>query len=59
MLSFTNWYSSYNQIKMSTLDASKTVSTTKICNIYYKLMLFSLKNYSDTYQRVMHIMFVE
>ena len=50
MFSFMDGYSGYNQIRMATGDAEKTVFRTPIGNFYYTMMPFSLKNEGATYQ---------
>ena len=50
-------FSGYNQIRMSTKDAEKTVFRTPIGNFYYTVMPFGLKNAGATYQRTMTAMF--
>ena len=50
-------FSGYNQIRMSTKDAEKTVFRTPIGNFYYTVMPFGLKNAGATYQRTMIAMF--
>ena len=57
MFSFMDGFSGYNQIRMSTKDAEKTVFRTPISNFYYTVMPFGLKNACATYQRTMTAMF--
>uniref|UniRef100_A0A2N9I1I7 Integrase catalytic domain-containing protein n=1 Tax=Fagus sylvatica TaxID=28930 RepID=A0A2N9I1I7_FAGSY len=57
MFSFMEGFSGYNQIRMSTKDAEKTVFRTSIGNFYYTVMPFGLKNAGATYQRTMTAMF--
>jgi hypothetical protein len=57
MFSFLDGFSGYNQIRMSTKDAEKTVFRTPIDNFYYTVMPFGLKNAGVTYQRTMTAMF--
>jgi hypothetical protein len=57
MFSFIDGFSGYNQIRMSTRDAEKTVFRTLIGNYYYTVMPFGLKNAGATYQRTMTAMF--
>jgi hypothetical protein len=57
MFSFMDGFSGYNQIRMSTKDAEKTVFRTPIGNFYYTVMSFGLKNAGTTYQRTMTSMF--
>jgi hypothetical protein len=57
MFSFMDEFSGYNQIRMSTKDAEKTVFRTPIGNFYYTVMPFGLKNVGATYQRTMTAMF--
>ncbi|MCI76437.1 retrovirus-related pol polyprotein, partial [Trifolium medium] len=52
-------YSGYNQIKMNPLDAPHTSFMTNICNYFYNVMPFGLKNARATYQRLMDRVFVE
>jgi len=55
--SFMDEFSSYNQIKMSKEDKSKTAFTTHWGTYAYDFMPFGLKNASTTYQRVMVTLF--
>jgi hypothetical protein len=55
--SFIDGFNGYNQIRMSTKDAAKTVFHTPIGNFYYTVMPFGLKNAGATYQRTMTAMF--
>ena len=57
ILSFLNAYSGYNQIRMYPPDESKTTFIMKDANFYYKVMPFSLKNVSATYQRLIDKVF--
>jgi hypothetical protein len=57
MFSFMDGFSGYNQIRMSTKDAEKTVFRTPIGNFYYTVMPFGLKHAGATYQRTMTAMF--
>ena len=57
VLSFLDVYSGYNQIQMYTLEEEKTTFIIKDANFYYKVMPFSLKNASATYQRLMNQVF--
>lgn len=43
LLSFMGVYSGYNEFKMSSYDASKTLVMANNFNYYYKVMLFGLK----------------
>uniref|UniRef100_A0A2N9EDF9 Integrase catalytic domain-containing protein n=1 Tax=Fagus sylvatica TaxID=28930 RepID=A0A2N9EDF9_FAGSY len=53
MFSVMDGFSGYNQIRMSTKNAEKTVFRTPIGNFYYTVMPFGLKNAGATYQRTM------
>ena len=57
MFSFMDGYSKYNQIRIATRDAKKTVFRTPIENFYYTVMPFDLKNAGVTYQRTMTAIF--
>ena len=52
LLSFMDGFSGYNQIKMAPKDMEKTSFITSWGTYCYKVMPFSLKNASATYQRV-------
>ena len=43
MFSFMDGFNDYNQIKMSSRDATKTAFQTLIGNFYYTIMPFGLK----------------
>ena len=53
LLSFLDAYSSYNQIKMHSLDEDKTTFMEGMTNYCYRVMPFGLKNAGATYQRLM------
>lgn len=57
MLSFMDGFSGYNQIKMSSRDATKIAFRTSYGNFYYTVMPFGLKNAGATYQRAMTAIF--
>ena len=57
MFSFMDGFSGYNQIRMAPRDAKKTAFRTPICNFYYTVIPFGLKNTSATYQRTMTAIF--
>ena len=57
MFSFMDGFSGYNQIRMSSKDATKTAFRTPIGNFHYTVMPFSLKNAGATYQRAMTAIF--
>ena len=57
MFSFMDGFCGYNQIRMAPKDAEKTAFKTPICNFYYIVMLFRLKNAGTTYQRTMMVIF--
>ena len=57
MFSFMDGFSSYNQIRMSSKDATKTAFQTLIDNFHYTVMPFNLKNAGATYQRAMTAIF--
>jgi hypothetical protein len=59
MLSFTDAYSGYNQIKMNPTDAPHTTFMTNTRNYFYNVMPFGLKNVGATYQRLMDRVFSE
>ena len=59
LLSFTNAFSSYNQIRMHKADQEKTSFVTSQGLFYYKVMPFGLKNAGTTYQRIMNKMFAQ
>ena len=50
-------FSGYNQIKIDKADQEKTLFVTSQGLFCYKVMPFSLKNASATYQRLMNKMF--
>jgi len=52
-------FSGYNQIRMSSRDATKTAFQTPIGNFYYTVMPFGLKNTRATYQRDMTAIFYD
>ena len=52
-ISFLDAFQGYHQIPLATDDQEKTAFVTPIENYHYKVMLFSLKNASSTYQRMM------
>ena len=58
VLSFMDAFSGYNQIRMHKGDQEKTSFVTSQGLFCYKVMPFSLKNASATYQRLMNKMFV-
>ncbi|GAU45985.1 hypothetical protein TSUD_401250 [Trifolium subterraneum] len=58
-LSFMDAYSGYNQIKMHPMDAQHTAFMSNICNYFYNVMPFGLKNAGATYQRLIDRVFVE
>ena len=57
LFSFTDGFSSYNQIKMVPKDMEKTTFVTLWGVFYYKVMSFRLKNFEATYQRAMVALF--
>lgn len=57
MMLFMDWFSSYNQIKMSMEDQEMIAFTTPWGTVYYKVMPFGLKNIEATYQRAMIALF--
>ena len=57
LLSFMDAFSGYNQIRMHEDDQEKTSFVTSQGLFCYRVMLFSLKNASATYQRLMNKMF--
>ena len=57
LLSFMDAFSGYNQIRMHKTDQEKTSFVTSQGLFCYKVMPFSLKNASATYQRLMNKMF--
>jgi len=57
LLNFMDAFSGYNQIKLDEADQEKTSFVTSQGLFYYKVMPFSLKNTSATYQRLMSKMF--
>ena len=57
LLSFTDAFSGYNQIKMNEEDQDKTSFITSQGLFFYKVMPFELKNAWATYQRLMNKMF--
>ena len=57
LLSLMDVFSGYNQIKMDEADQEKTSFVTSKGILCYKVMLFSLKNASATYQRLITKMF--
>ena len=57
MFSFMDGFNGYNQIKIAPKDAEKTAFRTAICNFYYTVMPFRLKNASATYQQTMTAIF--
>ena len=52
LMSFTDGFSEYNQIKMALKDMTKTTFTTEWGIYCYTVMLFGLKNVGATYQRM-------
>ena len=59
LLSFMDAFSGYNQIQMHEDDQEKTSFITSQGLFCYKVMLFSLKNASTTYQRLINKMFAQ
>lgn len=57
MLSFTDAYSEYNQIRMDAFDTPKTTFILNHGNYYHNVMPFDLKNADATYQWLMDVMF--
>ena len=57
LLSFTDAFSGYNQIKMEEVNQEKTSFVTSQGLFCYKLMPFGLKNTGATYQRLINKMF--
>ena len=57
LLSFTDAFSGYNQIKMNEDDQERTSFVTSQGLFCYKVMPFELKNARATYQRLMNKMF--
>ena len=57
LLSFIDVYSSYNQIKIHSLDDKKMTFIIESTNYCYKVMSFRLKNTGATYQRLMNKIF--
>ena len=57
LLSFMDFFSSYNQIKMDEADQEKTSFITSQGLFCYKVMPFGLKNARATYQRLVNHMF--
>ena len=57
MFSFMDGFSGYNQIKMTPKIAEKTAFRTPMCNFYYTVMPFGLKNAGATYQQAMTAIF--
>ena len=57
LLSFMDAFSGYNQIRMDEADQEKTSFVTSQGLFCYKVMPFSLKSASATYQRLMNKMF--
>ena len=57
LLSFMDAFAGYNQIKMDEVDQEQTSFVTSQGLFCYKVMSFSLKNRSTTYQRLMNKMF--
>ena len=57
LLTFTDAFSGYNQIKMAKEDQEKTAFITSQGLYYYKVMPFELKNAWATYQRLVNKMF--
>ena len=59
LLSFMDAFSGHNQIRMHETDQEKTSFVTSQDPFCYKVMLFSLKIASATYQRLMNKMFAQ
>ena len=59
LLSFMDAFSRYNQIRMHEADQEKTSFVTSQGLFSYKMMPFSLKNTSVTYQKLMNKMFAQ
>ena len=57
LLSFTDAFSSYNQVRMDEADQEKTSFVTSQGLFCYKVMPFRLKNAGATYQRLVNHMF--
>ena len=57
MFSFTDGFCGYNHIRMAPKDAEKIAIRTPICNFYYIVMPFRLKNAGTTYQQTMMVIF--
>ena len=57
MFSFMDGFCGYNHIRMAPKDAEKTAIRTPICNFYYIVMPFRLKNVGTTYQWTMTVIF--
>ena len=57
MFSFMDRFSGYNKIRMALKDVEKIAFRTPICNFYYTVMPFGLKNAGATYQRTMTAIF--
>ena len=57
LLTFTDAFLGYNQIKMAKEDQEKTAFITSQGLYYYKVMPFGLKNTGATYQRLVDKMF--
>ena len=54
LLSLTDAYSEYNQIPIEKSDKKYTTFMTESNNYYYNVILFDLKNFGITYQRMMN-----
>ena len=59
LLSFMDFFSGYNQIRMHEADQEKTSFVTSQGLFCYKVMPFGLKNVGATYQRLMNKMFAQ
>ena len=57
LLSFTDAFSSYNQVRMDEADQEKTSFVTSQGLFCYKVMPFRLKNVGATYERLVNHMF--
>ena len=57
VFSFMDGFSGYNQIKMAPEDMEKTTFVTQWGTLCYKVMPFSLKNTTATYQWAMVALF--